>query len=140
MFKYDLKITSLSNSQGIIGGGLNLTINGQGFSSDSQVLICNNTCKVYNASLSSISCTVRKRIKILILCIKKYLQFKNKVPPANITNFDSNCELSVTESGVKTSTTFAYSFSMTPQLTSVYPLRGGTGGGTKLKINVTNLK
>ena len=59
LFKYDIKITSLSNSQGIIGGGLNLTINGQGFSSESQVLICNNTCKVYDASLNSISCTVR---------------------------------------------------------------------------------
>lgn len=61
-----------------------------------------------------------------------------KVPPSNITNTDTNCTLSVNENGINATSIFSYKASITPSISSVSPLRGGTGGGTLLTIKGTN--
>lgn len=116
-FTFDLTISSLSQTQGSIGGSLSLAINGLGFSSNSQVTICNNNCTVTASSVSSITC---------------------QVPQASTKNADSTCTLTVRENGQTATSTFDYLLSLTPTLTSASPLRGGTGGGTLITITGTN--
>ena len=53
-------------------------------------------------------------------------------------NSDTVCDLEVNENGLKATSSFTYSFTITPKLTSASPLRGGTGGGTLLTIVGTN--
>ena len=79
-FKYDLEITSLSSDEGnlirfylfitytrseskkiikgSLVGGLDLVIDGHGFSSLSTVTICNKPCSIKSTSASSITCVV----------------------------------------------------------------------------------
>lgn len=47
---------------------------------------------------------------------------------------DSTCVVSVSENSMTATSEFTYRVSLTPRLTSVSPLRGGTGGGTLLTI------
>lgn len=68
IFTYDLIITSLSQTQGSIGGGLNLTIKGQGFSFNSKVTICGNSCKLLQSEINSIACSVNSYRKTLLIC------------------------------------------------------------------------
>ena len=58
-FTYQLLVNSLSSIEGSSAGGLNLVISGSGFSSQTQVTICNNVCKTVQSSYSSLTCTVR---------------------------------------------------------------------------------
>ena len=61
-----------------------------------------------------------------------------KVPDADTKSTDSTCTVLVSENGQTDSTKqFTYSFASTPSITSVSPLRGGTGGGTLLTITGT---
>lgn len=60
------------------------------------------------------------------------------VPAAANKLSDTTCSLVVTENGQQATQTFTYSLSASPKLTSVSPLRGGTGGGTVLTITGTN--
>ena len=62
----------------------------------------------------------------------------NKVPPASNKNADTQCDVIVTENGLTDRSSFTYSVSLTPNLLNVSPSRGGTGGGTLLKIMGTN--
>ena len=112
-YTYDLTIASLSTNQASIGGSLSLVITGSGFSSNTQVTICNNNCKLTASLVNSITCTV---------------------PQASNLNADSTCTLTASENGRTATSTFTYLLSLTPTLTSVSPLRGGTGGGTLLTI------
>ena len=58
-YTYQLAITQLSKSQGSIGGGLGLQITGTGFSSNTNVTICDQPCPLQQESTStSITCTV----------------------------------------------------------------------------------
>ena len=61
-----------------------------------------------------------------------------KVPPAINKVADSICPVVISQGGQTASGTFSYLLSLTPKLTSVSPLRGGTGGGTLLTITGTN--
>lgn len=117
VFTYNLVLTSLSSSQGSIGGNLKLTINGEGFSKNSNVTICNNQCKLIESSIASLACLV---------------------PPASNKIADTACTLVVNENGLSVSDTFTYSLALTPKLISVTPSRCGTGGGTLLTITGTN--
>ena len=58
MFTFPLAITSLSSVEGTTAGGLELVINGQGFSSNSSVSICNIPCPIVKYTSSQITCTV----------------------------------------------------------------------------------
>lgn len=64
-FTYDLSITSLSKSEGSVGGSLSLVINGQGFSSNSTVTICGNSCTVTQSSVLSITCLVSDVLSLI---------------------------------------------------------------------------
>ena len=112
-YTYSLTSAGLSANEGSIGGGLVLVITGSGFSANTDVKICNRKC-VYKANtFNSYSCVL---------------------PSAEVKDADSTCAVSVTENGMSASGSFTYRLSLTPTLTSVSPLRGGTGGGTLLTI------
>ncbi len=59
-YTFNLVITSLSNNQASIGGGLLLSINGNGFSPNSKITICGNNCSLINSSLTTLNCIVIK--------------------------------------------------------------------------------
>ena len=103
----------MSNNEGSIGGGLDLAITGSGFSSNTDVKICDQTCKYKENTFNSYTCIV---------------------PPSAVKNADSTCTLTVKENGLSATDSFTYKVSLTPTLTSVSPSRGGTGGGTLLTI------
>lgn len=112
-YKFSLAISSLSKTEGSIGGGLNLVISGSGFSTDSIVTICDESCKILEASLNKIIC---------------------QVPAAKNKGSDSSCSVFVTENKMTASSSFNYKLSLTPTLSSSSPARGGTGGGTLITI------
>ena len=117
LFTYNLSLPSLSTNQGSVGGGLNLVLNGQGFSSNTKVTICGQSCTVSQSNLTSITCMV---------------------PKANNSLVDSVCDVIIIENSIKVQDTFTYLLSLSPALTSVSPLRGGTGGGSILTISGSN--
>lgn len=61
-----------------------------------------------------------------------------KVPASTNKVSDSSCTLNVTENGLTSNQLFTYLLALTPTLASVSPNRGGTGGGTVLKITGQN--
>ena len=60
------------------------------------------------------------------------------MPVSSNLNSDSSCDLVISENNINETRSFNYVRSITPQLTSSLPLRGGTGGGTVLTINGLN--
>jgi hypothetical protein len=112
-YMFSLVVDSLSQSEGSIGGGLALTVLGQGFSSDTSVRVCGKECKVLESDLGRLVC---------------------QLPAAEVKNSDSSCALVVSENGLAETRSFVYKLSLTPVLTRVSPARGGTGGGTRLTI------
>lgn len=60
------------------------------------------------------------------------------MPSATNQASDSTCSVQVYENSLTATSTFTYSLSLTPRLASVSPLRGGTGGGTRLTIAGNN--
>lgn len=118
-FQYALQLTNISPSQGSYGGGQSITINGDGFNSTSiNVTICGQTCQ----SLNRLSNTQ-------IICI---------TPATTISSMDTTCNLIVTVDNLSQSTSYTYTTNLTATITSVSPVRGGTGGGTLLTIIGTN--
>ena len=59
-FTYDFILSNISSTIGGVGGGYNLTIDGQGFSNESVVLICNKPCNLIYSSPTEIVCKVPK--------------------------------------------------------------------------------
>ena len=57
-----------------------------------------------------------------------------KVPASVDKNSDKRCDLKIVENGEEITRTFDYKVSLSPLLSSVSPMRGGTGGGTLLTI------
>ena len=100
-----------------VAGGLLLKLYGFGFSNNTIIKICNNTCKNVFTSNIEINCMV---------------------PQSNNLVSTSDCELRVSEKNLQVTETFSYVKSITPELSSVSPLRGGTGGGTVLTITGSN--
>lgn len=113
-YQFPLTVTALSNTEGSIGGGLNLQITGTGFSNETMVTICGVACPVTSAAIGKVTC---------------------KVPASQTPQQDSSCDVVVTENGLTAQSTFSYRLSLTPRLTSSSPSRGGTGGGTLVTIN-----
>ena len=57
-FTFNLQVNSLSSSTGSNFGGLSLIITGLGFSSLTQIKICNKSCPLVQSNYSSIACVV----------------------------------------------------------------------------------
>ncbi|CAF4985579.1 unnamed protein product, partial [Rotaria magnacalcarata] len=59
-------------------------------------------------------------------------------PDVSVSDVNSSCNLTVTVDGISKSTYFIYKANLTASITSVSPVRGGTGGGTTITINGNN--
>ena len=114
----ELSLASSTPGTGSFGGGTELTLAGQGFSSAANVTVCGLECAVQSASTSQLVCLT---------------------PPNSDTGATLACEVSVVQQSgsVFLSNAFTYDASLTPTVTAVSPLRGGTGGGTLLTITGT---
>ena len=118
----DLKITSSSPTSGSYGGGTLITIVGEGFdqAENMNISICENLCHV-NPSTSSST------------------EIKCLAPANSGEDATLNCDIVISqESGTVTkSAGFIYDKNLTPTISTVDPLRGGTGGGTLITITGT---
>ncbi|CAK8674402.1 unnamed protein product [Clavelina lepadiformis] len=119
-FKYTLSLTSFSPNSGSYGGGQRVTINGQGFSSNTMVKICNSPCL---AELVTIATE--------IICYT----------PANenMTEGSTECPVVVVNGNEIASAAdpYTYQSAMSPTIADVSPRRGGTAGGTRITITGT---
>ncbi|CAF3664415.1 unnamed protein product [Rotaria sordida] len=114
-FQYILQVSNVTPSRGSYGGGQTITILGDGFSGSNVIVtICNQTCQ----SLFIVSNTQ-------MTCI---------TPSATIASSDTTCNLKVTVGSLTQSMSYIYEANLTAVVTSISPIRGGTGGGTLLTI------
>lgn len=60
------------------------------------------------------------------------------MPPSPSSSSDQTCTLIASDNGVQDTEPFNYVVSITPSVSSVSPLRGGTGGGVKITITGAN--
>ena len=115
-FTVTLEITGVAPDEGSFGGGTQIVISGTGFDAgDVEVTVCDNVCTITSATTSQIDC----------------------LTPANdATDAELVCDVTVTQpSGEVTDAgAFTYKRSLTPTVASVSPVRGGTGGGTRITI------
>ena len=119
IFIYDLQITSASPAEGSFGGGQTMNIVGDGFNSSSlNVTICGQACR----SVSALSNTQ-------LTCVTASAASS---PPSQ------QCTLIVSVGGLSQNTSYTYRANLTATVTSISPMRGGTGGGTLLTITGTN--
>lgn len=116
---YSLNVASLSTSSSGVAGGVLLEVNGNGFSPTTSVKICSNDCALVSVTQTKIVC---------------------QVPPSSNLNADQPCTLTASENGQQGTASFNYIYSITPSLSSVQPLRGGTGGGVRVTITGTNFQ
>ena len=117
VFESILNVASISPSSGSYGGGSLLIIQGTGFDNVNQpeVKVCDAVCSLISVTTEQIEC----------------------LTPANSeTGAQTTCDVSLTQlsGSVNSNSAFTYDRSLTPMLSSVSPLRGGTGGGTKITI------
>ena len=117
-FVYMLRVSTVSPMQGSFAGKNTLTIFGVGFEPASTfVTICNQSCTPTNdpPSLTMLNC---------------------EVPSYTYPGSDIVCDVIVTTMGTSYVIQDGYTYmnNLTPQVTSIYPLMGGTAGGTTLTI------
>ena len=117
-FESSLNIESVSPSAGSFGGGSLIIIDGTGFDDikNPSVSICSGICSIVNVTTTEIQC----------------------LSPANSeSGATEDCDVTVTQDSgsITSSNAFTYDRSLTPTVDSVSPLRGGTGGGTKITIS-----
>lgn len=125
MFEFDLVILSISPTQSGFGGGVNVTMNGYGFSSNDTVRICNETCHTFRSILQDTKLTCESPM----------------INPGSFTT-DLICSVDVTTaSGISKTLPNAYTYKseLTSIITGVSPRRGGTGGGVRLTITGSGL-
>lgn len=119
VFQYTLQVNSATPLRGSFGGGQSVTINGNGFNSSGvSVTVCGTACQ----SVNVISNTQ-------LICI---------TPSSTASSSDRSCSLTVSAGSLSQSVTYVYGNNVTPTISSVSPVRGGTGGGTLLTITGTN--
>ena len=118
-YTHDLVIISASPALGGYGGGLPVTILGDGFNSvNVTASVCGQSClSTRVVSNTQLVCTT---------------------PNISLTGGNTTCNLTVTAGGISKTTRFTYTISLTPTVGSVSPTKGGTGGGTTITINGTN--
>ena len=122
-FQYNISISSIRPSQSSYGGGINVTVTGNGFSQDTVVTICDNPCLVFKESVTNQQ----------LIC---------EVPSNHnwIHGNDKTCSVSVRSTSYLVDTlpdSYTYKDSMTYTVTMVTPSRGGTGGGVRVYITGT---
>mgnify|MGYP002474484666 CR=1 FL=1 len=118
-FQYTLQISSISPSRGSYGGGQSVTINGDGLNSSSvSVTVCGQSCQSVNA-LSDTQ----------LVCV---------TPSATFLSADTTCSLTVTIASFTATASYVYGANVTATVSSISPVRGGTGGGTTLTITGSN--
>ena len=115
-----LTADSLSPLSGSFGGGSLVTITGTGFDTNTNpsVTVCSEECTVETVSDTEIQCRT----------------------PANSGSGTEVCAVSISQASGKSvdlTDSFTYDDSLTPQVASVSPQRGGTGGGTSITIQGT---
>ena len=119
LFTYNLQISSTLPAEGGFGGGQTVTIVGNGFNSSSTTAtICGLACQsVTTVSNTQLTC----------------------VTPSAVSSVPSQqCNLTVSVGVLSQTAVFTYLTNLTANVTSISPLRGGTGGGTLLNITGTN--
>lgn len=119
LYNHTLTISNISPNEGSYGGGLPLTITGNGFAGNNvTVTICNRSC----SSIRVISNTQ-------LTCL---------TPNVSPTEVNDSCNVTVTVDHMSNYTQFTYRMNLTANVTSISPSRGGTGGGTSVTITGTN--
>ncbi|CUG86307.1 transmembrane protein, putative [Bodo saltans] len=121
---YALSVTSLSASTGLRGGNQALTIGGSGFGTNTasvSVKIGNATCTVTSVTATSIGCNTG-------FAAAGTYNVVVSVQAANAVSYPTPASFA----------SFTYQ-SASPTVTSVYPTRGSTAGGTLLTIMGTGL-
>ena len=130
--QYDLTIDSFSPSQTGNGGGIEVTISGTGFPETStseigtgadtllSVLICSTICQVSSSSLTEVTCVLD--------------------PPAPSEAGSTCSDVRVSYSGMTSIADKSFQFrdDLTPHVTEISPLIGGTAGGTNVTIRGGN--
>ena len=136
--QYALNIDTISPSGCGNGGGVLVTITGTGFPSSSDDVIgnditdenidslsvwfCSTKCHVSTSSLTEITCVI--------------------APPTDEDTSSVCSDIRVSHSGmtaITTDTRFEFSDDLTPHVTSISPLIGGTAGGTIVTIRGSKL-
>ena len=110
-FTSTLEINSILPSSGSFGGGSPLVILGTGFDTVNhpKVMVCSGQCEIQDITTSRIDCLS---------------------PTNNVTGATEVCDVVVRQdSGTASlSAAFTYDQALTPSITSIDPVRGGTGG------------
>ncbi|XP_048575327.1 fibrocystin-L-like isoform X2 [Nematostella vectensis] len=115
----ELSIDSVNPADSGYGGGRSIVVTGKGFSDSTLITVCGTSCPLtlgFSITNTQISCDV---------------------PPHAKQAGDTACAVEVTSGDVTQtlSNAFTYKSSMTSEITSVSPSRGGTGGGVTLTIS-----
>ena len=126
-FSYTLRVSGIDPTEGSFAGQNTLTVNGVGFRPTSSfVTICDKQCTPSNTppSLTSLSCIVPSFAEII----------------SNDTNISSkNCTVVVSSMNTNVTLENAYTLKqeLTSFVTSINDTRGGTAGGTIIKLGGT---
>ena len=117
-FTYVLRVSEVLPTQGSFAGKNILTIYGAGFEpATTFVKICDRSCIPTNdpPSVTRLQC---------------------EIPAFTYADSDLTCNVTVSSmsSTVTITNGYTYVYSLTPQVTSVYPAMGGTAGGTTVTI------
>ena len=125
---YDLTITSLSPSQCGNGGGVEVTITGSGFpettsdvESESEeslisVSFCSTECRVTSSSLTEVRCVL------------------DAPSEEDASSVCTDIRVTYNEMLAMATDSFEFSEALTPRVSSISPLIGGTAGGTIVTI------
>ncbi len=123
---YLLAISSFSPSLSGYGGGITLTVTGEGFpqSADTiSVTVCENECSIMTSTLTELECVLSPHY--------------SDIPLDDTTN----CSVKVTYEGLEVlaQQNFQFLADRTPTIDSISPATGGTAGGTIVTITGTGL-
>ena len=128
MVTYALSVSSLTPDEGGHGGGLELTIEGNGFPTDTVGSISAVTIAVWTVGCRNVQSVSSTQIKCTV------------DPSGTAPTADIGSQVVVSYRGIDTApVTFTYKAGLTAKLASVTPLVGGTGGGTMVTITGTEL-
>ena len=127
MIEYALSIHDFSPAFAGYGGGVVLTVSGQGFptlpedqDAEINVTLCDNTCSVLTSNLSTLTCILSPSTAAQ--------RSQNSTLPCNLMVNHNSITASSNQS-------FVFSDALTPRLASVTPSIGGTAGGTRITLS-----
>ena len=116
IYSSELSLSSILPTSGSFGGGSLLVLSGVGFDTENTptVTVCEVECEISSVSNNEIQCRT----------------------PADAGSGTKLCTVKVTqgESFVQLTDAFTYDDALTPSVTGLSPVRGGTGGGTSITI------